>query len=258
MTYEEAIQKAAKLLRLAASNNPNEAALAAQRAQEIMDRFKIDSIAFESATTPKPDEEIKNFGFDPIDATPYATWKGRLCMVLAELNQAICYKGRNGICLIGRPSDVSTVRYIYGWLAREVEQLASSNCTGCGRTYANNYRIGVVETVVRRLRESQAETRQAMRKEAQALDSIGDDTADNIVRASMALVRVNNAIATIERRDKEVRAWQEKNYKLGRGSSSRTRFDSTARDAGRRDGHNVRLQPSRGNLGSGQRALSAS
>lgn len=251
MNYEEAIQKAAKLLRLATSSNPNEAALAATRAQEIMDRFKIDSIALDSSLALKPEEAIKNFGFDPIDTGSYATWKGRLCVTIAEMNQSICYRGHTGLAIIGRPSDVNTIRYIYNWLVREVEALHEKNCLGCGRTYSNNYRIGVQETVCKRLKKGQQETRKAAQSEAKT------EAATTEVN-EMALVRVNNAIATIERRAVEVRQWQKQNVKLSSGGSSRARYDSTARELGRRDGHNVRLQPSRGNLGNGKRALTAS
>jgi len=66
MTYDEAIQKAAKLLRLANSSNPHEAALAAARAQEIMDRYQIDhaSITIADNGHARPDEPIQDFKAD--------------------------------------------------------------------------------------------------------------------------------------------------------------------------------------------------
>lgn len=245
MTHNEAVSKVAKLLRLSQSSNPNEAALAASRAQEIMDRFKIDSLSLDRSER-KPDEEVKNFRDDPLDGQSAATWKGRLALTLAEMNQAICYKSSGKLSLIGRPSDVSTVRYIYGWLVREVDALAAKNCAGNGRTWTNNYRIGVVETVCNRLREQHAATINAVKTEA---------TAADVLNTGLALVRVNTAIAMIEKRAVEVKQWQKQNFKLTSGGRSSYRADFTARQAGARDGYNVRLQPSRGNLGNGQRAL---
>lgn len=47
MNYNEALDKVRKLLRLSESSNPHEAALAASRAQEIMERFKIERLSMD-------------------------------------------------------------------------------------------------------------------------------------------------------------------------------------------------------------------
>jgi len=135
MTYEEALQKAVKLLRLSQSSNPNEAALAAGKAQEIIDRYNIESVALDMASgdKPQPDEPIKDFGFDPLDAgtKKISTWSWRLFTVISRGNGCKGYLTRNkggGIAIVGRPSDVQTVRYFYAWLKQEVERLAQRDC----------------------------------------------------------------------------------------------------------------------------------
>lgn len=50
MTFEEAVEKVRKLLALSKSYNPNEAALAAARAQEITTRYSIEAAIFEASS----------------------------------------------------------------------------------------------------------------------------------------------------------------------------------------------------------------
>ena len=243
MTYDEAVQKATKLLRLATSDNPNEATLAASRAQDIMDRYKLGSLSLNyEANGSVPDEPIKDFESDPLDAGTrrLASWRWRLFHPIARCNQCDGYvSGYGGIAVVGRPSDVSTVRYLYGWLTREVDRLAERDCRGNGRTYANNYRIGVVETISERLAEQSRLTVAEVQREAEAQQSINP----------MALVRVNQAVATLERRGKEVEQWIKSHLMLSSSSTSHFKADGSAREAGRIAGREVRLKAARAQIG---------
>lgn len=197
MTHTEAIEKAVKLLRLAQSSNPHEAALAASRAQEIMDRHKLEGLSADYDTDKKqPDEPVQDFKADLMDpGTKTETWKSRLASAVAKVNECKIYirvtrKGPpsydkvSGFAIVGRASDAQTVRYIYSWLSREIDRIADEKCAGYGRTFYNNFRIGAVESVTAR------ETEATMKHEA--------------VGNSMALVRVNNAIAKRQEQKFEV------------------------------------------------------
>jgi hypothetical protein len=292
MNHTEALEKAKKLLRLAQSDNPNEAALAASRAQEIIDRFKIEKFAleFEDNKPAAPDEPIKNFAGDPLDDSGRAeTWKIRLAMELAKQNQCKIYSS-GGLCIIGRPSDATAVRYLFAWLTREIDRLAREHCAGYGRNYWNNFRIGAADTVARRLAEQAEATRTAVRREATAekvqfkvvnpdgsaarifddietatiyeaerykLDSLRR-TIEKLVRPaddSRALMIVEKALANAEKKAADVEAWAKANMKLRAGSRRTYRGNYEAREAGRQAGHSVRMQPSAGNLKSGQKSL---
>lgn len=63
MTHE-ALAKAAKLLRLAQSSNPHEASLAAAKAQDIMDRFKLSGADIQLDGS-KPAENVMHCPQDP-------------------------------------------------------------------------------------------------------------------------------------------------------------------------------------------------
>lgn len=233
MTHAEAIAKVAKLLRLAQSNNPHEAALAASRAQEIMDRFKLQGGDISLDGEAKPNEPVQHFVHDPLDVDGSALWKGRLGVTIAKQNQCKLYKSGGTTCLIGRASDVNAVRYIYAWLVREIDRLAERDCKGCGRTYWNNFRHGAVETVCNRLRASAKEVVSAVRAEAVAKDSA--------IIGSHALMIVEKSLATIAQQEKEVEDYGREKLNLRKASASRTQFHSGARDAGRRAGGEVRM-----------------
>jgi len=247
MNYDEAIQKVAKLLRLSQSPNPNEAALAASKAQEIIDRFKIESTALNYAANgdAQPDEPIQDFASDPLDAGAgkISSWSWRLFLALGKANGVKGYSSRlGGIAIVGRASDVSTVRYLYAWLKREVERLAKADCRGHGRTWANNYRIGVVETVAQRLAAQTKQTQQDVVAEIQARQQ-----AEEVKK--LALVRVQMAIANIQKREAEAQSWMDVHLNLRKCSASRTRFDNSARQAGRAAGHSIRMQPVKAHIG---------
>lgn len=244
MTHSEALARVAKLLRLAKSDNPNEAAVAAAMAQEIMDRFKLQAADVEldgKPKAPEPDEPIRNFGAVPLD-TVAGTWRVRLAVAIAAANQCKPYLQR-GICLIGRPSDVETCRYVYAWLAGEVERLAGVHARGNGRTWANNFRIGVVDAIAAKLREQHRATVEAVRSEAFATGGEG------------AIVLVQQSIARVEQRAASVENWAAQNMKLRAGRSSSFRSDFGAREAGLRAGQTVRVGAAKGGLTGGHKAL---
>jgi hypothetical protein len=250
MTHAEALDKAAKLLRLANSSNPHESALAAARAQEIMDRFKLTQDAVNGAGGDvQSDEPIRNFTEDPLDPSPTLDrWKGQLAMALAAANQCKVYKGSGrppygaGLCTIGRASNVQTVRYLYSWLTREIERLAAQSCAGNGRTYWNNFRLGATETVCRRLREQAAATVAACKADATAILFDGQEhTHEEEAATTRALALIDNNAALMVRHAAAVEDWTRSNLQLRARSGGSTRYNSDARAAGRRAGESVRM-----------------
>lgn len=240
MNYEQAIDKAVKLLRLSTSSNPHEAALAASRAQEIIDRFNIEAaaLALDGKQT-DPDEPVKDFASDPLDK--FTTWKWRFLAVLVKLNGCKAYRNNGALVLVGRPSDVQTVRYFYAWLVREIDSLARKECKGNGRVYSNNWRIGCAETVAERLRSQQKATRQAVVHEIET-------GSLPLEHRNLALVRVNAALAKVDEKLADVDIFCKANLNLRQSSGHRITGHDSAREAGRKAGYNIRMQAARGNL----------
>lgn len=263
---QTAIRQVQKLLKLAnhANTNAEESAAAAARAQDIMTRFKISNMVAISDDSTESKEEIINFGALGAHLTDegekkISRWKSWLAMILADSNGCKIYQGRkthqrmsNGypvhsttmtLEIIGRSSDVDIVRYLFSYLSNEVDRLTKSHGKGCGRVWCNNFRLGVVEAIKTKLVTQAEETKSAIRREAQ------------VAMSSVALVRVDNALARIELEKQELDAWVHQNMRLGKGSAGTYRSDAGAREAGRQAGSKLSLNSSRGGLASGNKAL---
>lgn len=237
------IDKVRKLLRLAESPNANEAAAAAAKAQSLIDEHNLSTalLALDGAENTQPDEEIEDFGAKgaPLDAQPVLhRWRATLAGTIARANSCRIYNNHGSLALVGRPSDAETVRYLFAYLAREVERLCEKDGRGCGRTWRNNYRLGVVDTIMRKLHAERVRFKEEQRKLAGAsMDS-------------QALVRLNQALVKVEKRGDDVQAWIKQNLKLVAGSGSSGRYNGGAREAGRKAGESIRIARAKGALAS--------
>jgi hypothetical protein len=243
MTVENIITRVQKLLRLSQANsNAEEAASAAAKAQELIDQHNLTTamLALDGAE-PEVDEPIYDFfkAGSPLDTQKtQQRWRGVLALHIAKMNSCRVYWSGASLALVGRPSDADTVRYLYGYLAYEVERLAATQA-GMGRTWRNNFRLGVVDTIAEKLKAQHTRFVETARLET-----------------GTALVRVDRALAKIEQRGSSVDAWLKANLKLRGGEKRGARGDQSARAAGRQAGKSISIGAARGALG-GQKGLSS-
>lgn len=233
----DVLDKVRKLLRLAESPNANEAAAAAAKAQQLIDEHNLSAALLSIETgVDAPDEPIEDFAKKGahLDAPARLDrWRIELASSIAYANSCRIYytdrlSARHKIALVGRPSDADTVRYLYAHLCAEVNQLADRDGKGYGRTWRNNFRLGVVDTIRGKLRQQQSEFKQ------QATASLGGN--------SQALVRVNTALAKVEQRGTDVRDWMKRELKLYAGRAASSTYDHSARRAGQLAGESIRLR----------------
>lgn len=249
MNHEQVVSKAIRLLKLAQSDNPHEAALAAAKAQELIDRHKLTGLSQDSeipGAAREPEEEIRKFE-DPLEVDEgknLSRWRVALASTLARANQSRIYTSGTAIKIVGRPSDAETIRYLYQYLTNEIERLTKFHAKGNGKTWANNFRLGVVDEIGNRLAAQREETLSKMKSEA-----VGTSTG----QTGIALVRLDNALAKMEKRGEDVQEWMDKNMDL-RKTYARARSDYGARAAGRRAGKSIQLGGGKG-LTSGARQL---
>lgn len=241
------IDKVRKLLRLAESPNANEAALAAAKAQQLIDEHNLSTalLALDGAEE-APDEPIYDFETKgaPLDtARRHARWRSQLAGTIARANGCRIYINGEHIALVGRPSDADTVRYLFGYLAKEIDRLCAKEGAGCGTTWRNNFRLGAVYAVMDKLREQR--TQHASKARASAATEV-------------ALVRINTALARVEQRGSDVSAWMKANLKLvNRGGNSGS-YNQGAMEAGRRAGQSIQIGGAKAGIGKGTRgALNA-
>jgi hypothetical protein len=258
MTKHEAVRKVADLLNLAegTGTNPNEAAVAAAQAEAIMQRYQLERAVVDEERGGElaPDEGIDAF---EDDAALFASgripsWKLLLASGLADVNACSLllskrapkiHKGeRNAVTLvniIGRPSDVAVLRYVYAFAEREIDRLAREAVQGgrvAGRTGGNNYRVGAVRAVLDTVRDQKAKTR------ADFVREHGD-------RGRAALVKIDEGAAALDA------FMREKYGKMGRHRYGGAARDDGAQRAGYRAGKRISLNAGLGRASSTTRAL---
>ena len=119
-----------------------------------------------------------------------------------------------------------------------LDRLTARDCKGYGRVYANNFRLGVVDTVKIRMEQQKKET--ATKAQEQLTAGLEGE------QRNMALMRVNSAIAKMEKQTEIVNAWCQSNMRLRPGRGNNFRQDGSARAAGQKAGHEVRFTQARG------------
>jgi hypothetical protein len=258
MTEDKIVDRVRKLLELASSDNPNEAENAAKQAQLLMTKHNISQAMLQVQAADEETEESPEEGvLHRHSASTMPQWKINLGACMARVNQCEILINGNALLIVGRPADADTVRYLLSYVCEQVDTFTQRErrlLGAPGRTYLNNFRLGMVERVNARLREAQKEARATMKQEAAAGDDMGTGTA---------LVVVNKALARIDARAKaasdSISARQElpKGHpdKIGSGRSrGRASFDAEGRQSGRRAGDKIDLGGrSAGSLGSGNR-----
>lgn len=250
MTYDEALRK----LRIMLNSNgrtPEESAVFAAKAQEIMERFKIDAsdVNFEAQEKERDAEPIQDYGYeDPLIDKGYG-WMTALCGIVANHSGCRTVKrsigaGRYTVRIFGRPSDVQTVRYLTGYLIHEVKRLSSENCKGNSSAYINQFNIGAVIAIRETLNAQRKATHDAIRLENSA--------------NPLALVRVNNAIVKQEKHAMAVQAFLEskvKGLRAGRGMAQATGATIGGRQQGYEAGKSIRINRASGALGNSAKQL---
>jgi len=238
---QEILAKIKKLLNLAnaPSATEGEAAAAAGRAQALMTKYQIEDAMLDLEENKEEPENIRDWE-DPLDSSNrLPSWRAQLAMAIAAVNSCKIYRNGPHLKIIGEQRDAQSVRYMYAFLTREITKL-SMKYAGNGRTWTNNWRHGVVDTLRMRLREAQ---KKAMEELYQEHHSTGT-----------SLMVLDNAVAVVERRKAAVEVIGQK---LGLRSRGGSKFwgDSGARAQGRQDGKRINLGGGGARIGGGTRRL---
>lgn len=191
LTYEEATKKIKKLLSLATSSNPNEAALAASRAASIMQDYQIS----EAALSTVEDEDrapVESYTFEG-GSGKKIHWRMKIASGVAKVCNCSTYWHGPRIMMIGRDLDVKAARYLFDLICPQVEDLAERawQVGGYGdtRKFMHAFRLGCSITIYSRLLKQAIDKTEEMRT-GQAGESPGE--------SSMALMVINSRIAKVD------------------------------------------------------------
>ncbi len=158
-----------KLLALARDGGATEAeaALAAEKAQELMTEHNLSMASVEAAGGQSGDEgqRVK----DGIRHRQVYKWQRVLMNALADLNFCYCQEkyetGRgfnrvfDGYMLIGRSANVAAVRVMFEYLLQTIDRLARADVQDGAKLftrYAHSFKEGCADRVIERLRERRA------------------------------------------------------------------------------------------------------
>lgn len=242
---DKIIDRIRKLLALSESNNEHEAAAAAAQAADLMVKHEI-----EAAALTTPDNEPEDPTQETLDSSGRrVSWKGSLAHAISLSAGCRSYSASSrGGCktqIVGPPSKLATVRYLYQYLTAEIDRLANKaygaehkECVDSNvpapsaRAWKNAFRLGASNTIAGRLLRQRRETQAAAAAAGQ----------------SAALVVVKNA-------EKAVDVYIAKN--VGRlGKTSRAQYSSrSGYGAGASAGRGVSLGATGGSLGAGRKQL---
>jgi uncharacterized protein DUF2786 len=193
-----ALARVRKLLALATSSNPHEAALAAARAQAIIEANRLESwlaATHEVADDPDPIVDARE---QPLEtARKLRKWKVALASALAQVNGCVAYvrqgQGGDAIVLVGRARDREAVQALWEWLVKRIEWLSATHGAGRSRQWHDAFRIGVVDEVSERLDEGRARGRSELSSTAlvaiDPLHAAHRDALDRFVADNLGLAQ---------------------------------------------------------------------
>ena len=159
------LDRVRKLLALATSPNPHEAAVAAARAQALIDEHRLEEWLAAAATVADDPDPIVDARDAPLDvARRLRPWKIVLAAALADANGCVAYTLDRGadeaVVLVGRARDRDAIGALWAWLVPHIQWLSATHGAGRDRRWHDAFRIGVVEAIAARL-GADAATRQA-------------------------------------------------------------------------------------------------
>jgi hypothetical protein len=230
---EKALDRVRKLLALATSPNPHEAASAAAQAQALIDRHRLQAILDAEGSLAHDADPITDARDRPLEtARKIRPWKALLAIALAEHNHCVAYTLETGdgqsLVLVGRSADRAAVETLWAWLVRRIEWLSATHGANKPKRWHDDFRVGVVDTIAERLNEAPSPV-------SEGLTDRGEDH-----RSETAIAIVDRAM---DARREALSRFVESNLKLGPAKS--LRVDARAWEKGRRSAEGVPWLPTK-------------
>lgn len=235
---QKIIDKVRKLLALSTSDSIGEAAAAAAKAQELMEKHSIleAMLADEKHDTSDPtitSKVIWNGGKVP-------TWVLQLAVGIADVNRCKVWyragrrtKGYNGyIQAAGTAESLEKMSVLLDWLISEtnrlyVEEKPDVFDRSHGKRWANAFRLGASSTIIARLQEAAKQARLEMQRGGpsseeyrRAIEMADIETLMRLDASRKVYLpaMVQTALVRLDNEVKFVHAWVAKNLKLGKGT----------------------------------------
>ncbi|TPV93706.1 MAG: DUF2786 domain-containing protein [Myxococcales bacterium FL481] len=164
---DKLLERVRKLLRLATSDNVHEAANAAARAQELIDRHRIDALTRANLSRdPFDDTTVVEAIDEPLECSKrLRKWKVFLATSLAPTQNCRVYvleprppDKQQRLVPVGDPTDIAILAELYRFCVTQIECLTRAHGEGQDRKWREGFRVGAAKTVVARLQAARQQT----------------------------------------------------------------------------------------------------
>jgi len=187
--HDRIVERIRKLLALSTSSNPNEAALAAEKAVELARRYNLDLARIEGAAA---DPYVQR----ELDVGAASQWRWLLVSSIARANFCRALRRREAsrllstMFVIGEPHNVAVCELLFVYVAREIDRLVERGWRRArlvygphveARSWKNDFRRGAVVTIDERLRAG-TERFAADSPQAEALVLLKDAALEDALR----------------------------------------------------------------------------
>lgn len=235
---DQIVEKIQKLLKLGTSDNEHEAAQAVAQAQKLMEKHNISQAMLTQLSSEEEEEETRSWEDPLYDSmgTSRSQWRGYLGQTIAKANNSDVWTSGGKIFIVGRGSDVQTVRYLFAYCEKEIDRL-SKRYAGNGKGWINNYKIGCVNAIRDKLKEAKTSAREEM---------IAEDS-----NAKNAIVKLDDKSIQIR---KEIDNYFNA-HNMGTRTYGKQSFSEDARKLGYKDGQKINLGTTGKGLGQGHKGL---
>ena len=234
---QKIIDKIKKLLALSTSDSIGEAASAAAKAQELMERHSIQEAMLRNQEQTSSNPNITSIILWRGGKVP--SWMLQLACGIGEVNRCKVWyragrrsKGYDGcIEAAGTAESLEKMSVLLDWLRRETDRLYHEEKPddfdrGDGKRWANAFRLGASSTIVKRLQEAAAKARREMESggpnqdeyrlalENADIESLMRLDAERVNRTIYLPAQVQSALVRLDNEVKMVHAWVQAKHKL--------------------------------------------
>ena len=175
---EDIIERIKKLLALATSNNPEEAASAMAMAQDLLERHRISMLELEGNN-----EEVHTdnniFYTGRLQTWRRVIFNGITKLVGCHLFVVSNYNKTKSWYITGRDSDISYARFLTAYIMVELTRIVNTYYSLYDRNYKESWLLGAATGVLVKMKESQTKV-----------------FSENL--SSTALIKLNNRYAEAE------------------------------------------------------------
>jgi len=224
---DQILSKVRDLLALSKNDNVHESSAAYKAAQKLLTKNRL-TMADVYASAEKSREPIITSDEALYVGTRAISWKGSLAVGIAKANCSSCYWNKawinnawtNRLVVVGRQADIDVVRYLYNTVVAQIEAYCAAAMLrnrGGGKTFANNFKHGAVNTVVGRLNEAQQEVEKEY-EGTTALVLVNKDKAELTAALSALRLRKRKASSQYDERGRQAGKKAGRMIDLSRGA----------------------------------------